>query len=120
MQSEVRGFVRDHKDVQEMSMPGGARIRWLITHRDNAPNFSMRLITVEKGKSTPYHLHDYEHEMYIISGSGEITIGDKISRIKPDSFVFVPPNIYHGMTAESDMKLICIVPIKAAKEALGP
>jgi quercetin dioxygenase-like cupin family protein len=119
MQSQVKGFVKDHKEVQEMSMPGGARIRWLITHRDNAPTFSMRLITVEKGKNTPYHVHDYEHEIYMISGTGEVTIGDKVFKSKADSFIFIPPNVYHGMKAETDMKMICIVPIKAAKEILG-
>ena len=50
---------------------------------------------------------------------GEVTIGDKVFKSKADSFVFIPPNVYHGMKAETDMKMICIVPIKAAKEILG-
>jgi len=119
MQKQVTGFVKNHKDIEEMDMPGGARIRWLITHRDGAPTFSMRLISIAKGKNTPYHQHDYEHEIYVISGSGKVTIGENLFQAKQDSFIFIPPNTYHGIVAETDMKVICVVPVSAAREILG-
>ena len=70
MQSRSKqvGFVRSSNDVEELEMDGGARIRWLITHKEGAPTFSMRLITVDEGKSTPTHSHDYEHEIFVIEG----------------------------------------------------
>ena len=48
--SKNGGFVGNSYDVEETEMDGGARIRWLITHKDGAPTFSMRLITVDEGK----------------------------------------------------------------------
>ena len=100
-------------------MPGGAMLRWLITHKDGAPTFSMRLITVKKGKETPAHSHDYEHEIYLISGKLEVTIGEGKHVAERDHFVYIPSNIFHQMKAMDDSKFICVVPIKAAKEILG-
>ncbi|PYB69110.1 cupin domain-containing protein [Thermoplasma sp. Kam2015] len=113
------GFVHHSTDVEGQLMDGGASIRWLITHRDGAENYSMRLITVEKGKSTPHHHHDYEHEIYIISGKVRVTLGDSMYVAKADDFIFIPPNVEHGMDAEEDTRMICVVPIKAAKMILG-
>ncbi len=114
-----KGFVRTSSSIREDEMDGGARIRWLITHKDGAQNYSMRLITVDKGKSTPHHHHDYEHEIYIISGKVKVTLGNNTYTATDNDHIFIPPNIEHGMDAIENTKMICVVPIKAAKEILG-
>lgn len=119
MQESARGFVKRSSDIEEMPMEGGAGIRWLITHRDGAENYSMRLINIKKDKSTPYHSHDYEHEIFVVDGSLDVTIGEKKSQAPKDSFIFIPPNAFHGMTATVDTRLICVVPVKAARKILG-
>ncbi len=119
MEKVVSGFVKSYREVKELPMEGGARIRWAITHREGAENFSMRLITVDRDKETPAHSHDYEHEMYIISGKGKATIGKEEHDLNSGDFVFIPPNVFHRIHASEDMKLICVVPVKAAKQILG-
>ena len=42
--------------------------RNLVTHRDDAPNFGMRLFEVEAGGATDHHQHPWEHEVFIVSG----------------------------------------------------
>ena len=119
MQTNIRGFVRRSADIEEFEMDGGARIRWLITHREGAPTFSMRLITIDKGRSTPHHSHDYEHEIFVVKGELSVQIGnEKLSAVKGDH-IFIPPNEFHGMTALSNATIICVVPIRAARMALG-
>ena len=119
MQANTHGFVRHSQDIAESEMDGGARIRWLITHRDGAPTFSMRLITIRKGKSTPHHSHDYEHEIFVIKGKLSVQIGnEELSAVEGDH-IFIPPNEFHGMTALNDTSIICVVPIRAARMALG-
>lgn len=114
-----KGFVKNYDEIDNIPMDGGASIRWLITHKDNAPNFSMRLINVPSGSNTPFHSHSYEHEIYVVDGEMEVTIGDEKYHALTDNFVYVPPDIHHGMKAIRDTKIICVVPIKAAKEILG-
>lgn len=114
-----KGRVGNSSDIEEMEMEGGARIRWLITHRDGAPNFSMRLISIPEGKNTPFHSHNYEHEIFIIEGKVKATIDDDEKEAKNGDYVFIPPNAYHGMVAEMDTRLICIVPVDVARQMLG-
>ncbi len=119
MQKSELGFVRNSSAVEKKEMEGGAGIRWLITHREGAENFSMRLIEVPEGKNTPSHSHDYEHEIFVVEGKMEVTIGNKKLPASKNDFVFIPPNVHHSMNAKADLRIICIVPIKAAKEILG-
>ncbi|MCL4412239.1 MAG: cupin domain-containing protein [Candidatus Thermoplasmatota archaeon] len=115
----VQGYARKFDEIEEKDLQGGGKIRWLITHKDGAPNFSMRLITVKAWGSTPAHSHEYEHEIYVIEGKGTATIGAKKFEVSKDSFLFIPGNEYHTINATTDMKMICVVPISAAKEILG-
>ena len=117
--SEQAGFVRNSNDAEELEMDGGARIRWLITHKDGAPTFSMRLITVDKGKSTPTHSHDYEHEIFVIEGKLSVQIGHLNRDATSGAYIYIPPDEIHGMRAMEDSRIICIVPIKAARLGLG-
>ncbi|BAB59356.1 hypothetical protein [Thermoplasma volcanium GSS1] len=120
MNAEVsNGYVKSSEEVKGDVMDGGAVIKWLITHKNGAKNYSMRLITVQKGKSTPHHHHDYEHEIFIISGKVKVKLGEQEYMAGQDDFIFIPPNVEHGMNAEEDTRMICIVPIKAAKVLLG-
>ena len=103
--SEQAGFVKNSNDVEELEMDGGARIRWLIT--------------VDKGKSTPTHSHDYEHEIFVIEGKLSVQIGHLNQDAPAGAYIYIPPNEIHGMRAMEDSRIICIVPIKAARLALG-
>jgi quercetin dioxygenase-like cupin family protein len=64
-------FVK-YKDVKE-EIPTkkgikGLTIKWLITDKDGAKNFAMRLFEVEPGGNTPWHQHDWEHEIIVLEG----------------------------------------------------
>lgn len=112
--------VKKSSEIEELDLEGGGKIRWLITHRDGADKFSLRLITVPEGKSTPSHKHDYEHEIFVISGEGDAVLDGKIFTLGEDSFIFVPGGVFHTVKARKKMKMICVVPIEAAKKILGP
>ncbi|MEM4098064.1 MAG: cupin domain-containing protein [Candidatus Micrarchaeaceae archaeon] len=114
-----KSFVNSFEEINEIKMEGGARIRWLITHKDGAPTFSMRLISIDKGKETPAHSHDYEHEIFVVHGKGEVILENESHNIEDGKFIYIAPNTFHKIHANEDMNIICIVPIRAAKQALG-
>ena len=68
--------VKNHTEVpaNDVTMEGaaGCRVRWLIGEGDKAPNFAMREFEVAPGGHTPKHFHDYEHEVYVLAGSGMV------------------------------------------------
>jgi quercetin dioxygenase-like cupin family protein len=112
-------LVKKASEVEEMDLEGGGKIRWLITHRDGADKFSMRLVRIPKGKNSPDHEHDYEHEMFIIEGDGEAILDNKKIPVGKDSFLFIPGGVHHTIKAISDLVIICMIPISAAIKILG-
>ena len=89
----------------------GVRIRWLITEKDGAPTFLMRHFTVEAAGFTPYHDHNWEHEVYILEGQGKIRYEDREEKIQPGDAILVPPGRKHQFRAGTEaLKFICLVP----------
>jgi quercetin dioxygenase-like cupin family protein len=94
----------------------GASIRWLIDDdHDGAPTFSLRMIEIEPGGSSPHHIHPYEHENFIVEGQGSVLIGDISYDLKVGDIAFVPPNTMHqySNTGSTPFKFLCGIPIKA-------
>ena len=98
-----------------MQMEGvkGVTMRIMVGRSDGAPNFAMRHFTVEPGGYTPHHSHDYEHEVFIVEGSGRIEQDGEFKDIRAGDVVFVQPNKIHQFinTGESPMKFLCMVPV---------
>ncbi len=112
-------FVIRSEDVPTLPLTDKSTIKWGITHRNGAKNYSMRYIEVEAGGSTPEHSHFYEHEIFIIKGSGTTIIDGVTEVVKPGDFIFIPGEKKHTIKAKEKMEMICVVPIEAAKLLLG-
>ncbi|MEJ2201543.1 MAG: cupin domain-containing protein, partial [Desulfuromonadaceae bacterium] len=61
-------------DVFPVRLDGaaGASRQVPIGRADGAPNFSIRVFTLQAGGHTPYHSHESEHLNYILEGRGEV------------------------------------------------
>lgn len=81
---------------------------------DGAPSFSMRVFTLEAGGHTPYHHHPWEHENYILAGSGVLRTEDGSERpIKAGDFVLILPGEKHqfrNTSEKAELQFICLVP----------
>lgn len=101
---------------QTMTMPGaeGVRMRLMVGREDGAPNFAMRLFEVQPGGHTPLHQHNYEHEILILDGRGEVMDGEAgVARpINAGDVLFIPANQTHQFrnSAEQPLKFMCLVP----------
>ena len=73
----------------------------------------MRVFDVEPGSSTPYHSHDWEHEVYVLSGRGVVVEEGKETQIAKDSVVFVLANEQHCFKNNGNeiLRMICVIPI---------
>ena len=88
------------------------RIRCLIGPDDAAPSFSMRQYEVAPGGHTPKHTHAYEHEVFVLEGSGVVLEGDREHALRSGSAVYVPPNQLHQFrnTGPGPLKFLCLIP----------
>ncbi len=87
-------------------------IRWLVSKDDGAPNFYMRLFTIKKGGYTPYHKHNYEHEVFVLSGDGIVKIDEKEYSLSGGMVITVPADIMHQFSnnANRDFEFLCLIP----------
>ncbi len=79
-----------------------------------AENFIMRRIVIKAGGSMPNHTNSVEHEQYVLAGSAEVGIGDKVYHIKQDDVLLIPAGVPHWYraSAEEDYIFICLIPNK--------
>ncbi len=97
-------------------------IRWLVGPSDGAGNFYMRLFRVEPGGHINAHFHPWEHEIYILEGTGTIRLGKTKVDVREGFAVYIPPNVEHEYWAgDQGMRFICVIPAKpTAREREAP
>jgi quercetin dioxygenase-like cupin family protein len=95
-----------------MKGASGATRQVPIGKADGAPNFSIRVFTLEPGGHTPHHMHESEHLNYILQGRGEVLDGDAPRAVSAGDFIFVPPSQRHQYrnTGTEALVFMCIVP----------
>lgn len=91
----------------------GVTVRWVIGEQDGAPNFAMRIFEIQPNHSTPYHQHAWEHEVFVLDGTGAVHIEDGQSPISAGSVVYVPGMEMHQFANRGQdlLRFICVVPI---------
>lgn len=103
------------EDVPQEKVEGSkdALIQWLIKKEDGAPNFALRRIVLKEGGCSPHHSHNYEHEIYVLSGKGKAFIEEKEYALKEGSFILIKPNLKHQIknTGKEEFIFLCIIPI---------
>ena len=108
--------VQSHRDVelQQVNMQGaaGCQVRWLVGEADGAPNFAMRQFEIAPDGHTPRHSHPYEHELYVLEGTGVVHEGDVEHPLAAGDVIFVAPDDVHQFrnTGKVPLKLLCMVP----------
>ncbi len=112
--------VQNLRDVplRPVTMEGshGCTVRWLLAESDGAPNFAMRQFEVEPGGYTPRHHHPYEHEVFVLEGTGIVMQGDQEHPLRAGDVVLVQPDEVHQFrnTSEVPLKFLCLIPNSAA------
>jgi quercetin dioxygenase-like cupin family protein len=93
----------------------GVAARVLIGKKDGAKNFCMRVFEFTPGGHTRRHTHEWEHEMFIHSGYGEIYHNGKWNPVEAGKAVFMPGNEEHQIrnNGKEQLIVICLVPPKA-------
>ena len=100
------------KTAVEMEGASGAFRQVPIGKADGAPNFSIRVFTIEPYGHTPHHGHESEHLNYVISGKGVAMEGDDSRAIRQGDFILVKPHEIHQYRNEGKEPLVfmCMVP----------
>ena len=92
----------------------GVTVRWVISEKDGAPNFAMRVFEVEPGAASPFHSHSWEHEVYILDGKGYVRDKDGQKPFQEGDVIFVAPEEKHQFVNDGDsvLRFICVIPLQ--------
>ena len=110
-----------YSDAEALNYSGdavkGVTGRVVIGKDDGAAHFCMRVFTVEPGGFTPKHAHDWEHEILIHSGHGQVLREGVWQDVSTGSIIFIPGNEEHQLRNNGDVTFVfaCLIP-KGAPE----
>jgi quercetin dioxygenase-like cupin family protein len=108
-------IVKDYRQVtpEPAAEAPGVTVRWVISEKDGAPNFAMRVFEVEPGAASPFHTHPWEHEAFILAGKGHLRAEDSQTPFREGDVVFVAPDEKHQFVNDGDttLRFICVVPL---------
>jgi quercetin dioxygenase-like cupin family protein len=112
------GLIRNIRDAArtrvEMAGVSGVTMAVMLGREHGAPHFALRQFVVEPGGHSPRHSHDYEHEVYVVEGSGTVLLNGKENEIKAGDVVYVPADHEHQFRARDDgagLTFLCLVPV---------
>ena len=86
--------------------------RLLLGSGDGVPHFSARYFEVGPGGRTPSHRHDFEHEIIVLDGTGELITADTRIPIGSGAAVFISPMEQHHLEnrGSGNLTILCMVP----------
>ena len=107
-------LVRNCTDVDVIVPYAGLQKRVVIGPKQGAPTFVMRIFDLRPGVSTPYHSHDWEHEVFVVSGSGVVTDEKGETSLEATDAVLVAPLEMHSFknTGQATFRFMCLVPLR--------
>jgi quercetin dioxygenase-like cupin family protein/SAM-dependent methyltransferase len=89
-------------------------IRRLIDAPDGADRFLMSMFELGRSGATPPHQHEWEHEIYVLSGSLRLELPDerKALALRAGDVVFIPRGEPHGLATGPDetARLLLVAP----------
>ena len=107
-------LVRNRDDVAPVTYSDdskGVEMRPLLTEREGAPNFAMRVFALAPDGHTPFHTHAWEHQVYVLSGTGTVRSASGERPLRSGDAVFVAPQEAHQFRAgHQGLQFICCVP----------
>jgi len=69
----------------------GMTVRWLVSDLEEQPKFAMRLYELQPGAATISHVHDWEHQVFVLSGQGNVVGEGYECLLREGDVVYVPP-----------------------------
>lgn len=106
--------VRHYTQVPASQVEGlpEVTVRWVIAEGDGAPHFAMRIFEVPAGGSTEHHTHWWEHEVYVLGGSGHIRSDQGDLPLGEGTVALIYGGERHQLVNDGDepLRFICLVP----------
>lgn len=108
--------VAHYTDAAEKVFSGegvsGVTGRVAVGRADGADRFCMRVFELAEGGYTPRHAHDWEHEIFVHAGGGEVLREGQWVPIHPGYALFIPGGEEHQIrnAGAEPFVFVCLIP----------
>jgi len=86
-------------EIEGMRFPAGRHTRVMVGEGAlQAERFCQGYVVIPPGASVPEHAHEQEEVYLVLSGNGEIKIGDETRPIQGVSSVYIPSGLPHTLS----------------------
>ena len=89
----------------------------LVTLEDAPPTGTLTYSEIPPDGTSSHHIHPWEHEVYILRGSGTLVCDGREYPVKAGDAMYIPPNVDHytrNNGGEGDIHRIEVNPLSAA------
>ncbi|MBS3787879.1 cupin domain-containing protein [Candidatus Bipolaricaulota bacterium] len=101
----------EKREVTDLDEAENVEKEVLLGDPEGVETFAMRRFTLGNGGHTPYHYHNWEHEIYVLDGRGKIRTEQGGRELSGGDAVYVPSNEKHQLVSESEgFAFLCLVP----------
>lgn len=108
----IRNIAEAPTKPVQMEGVKGVRMAVMVGREHGAPTFALRSFIVDPGGHSPRHQHDYEHEVFVVGGGGEVLLDGAYRPLREGDVVYVPADHEHQFRAgPAGLRFLCLVPV---------
>lgn len=111
MTATVKYAVLRPDQIASHDRGGGARTTPLVMPSVGATTFINGMTEFGPGAAIPFHSHNCEESVVLLSGHAYLDIDGEVQELKPLDTTFIPPNVPHrfrNMSQTEPMKILWI------------
>ena len=114
---ESVAFSRGRQSLEHSVWYNGSLMTFLATSEDTHGQFALIEAVARKGNVPPPHIHHREDEIfYVLEGEVVVSVGDRTIKGTPGTMVFLPRDVAHSFTIESEQSRMLILLTPAGLE----
>ena len=107
---ESVAFGRGRQSLDHSVWYNGSLLTFLATGEDTQGQFALIELVARKGNVPPPHVHHREDEIfYLLEGELTVSVGDRIIKATPGTMVFLPRNLQHSFTIDSEQARMLVL-----------
>ena len=114
---ESVAFSRGRQSLEHSVWYNGSLMTFLATSEDTHGQFALIEAVARKGNVPPPHIHHREDEIfYVLEGEIVVSVGDRTIKGTPGTMGFLPSDVPHSFTIESEYGRMLILLTPAGLE----
>ena len=114
---ELIAFGRGRQSLGQSVWYSGHLMTFLATGEDTQGQFALIELVARRGNVPPPHIHHREDEtFYVLEGELTVSVGGRTIKATPGTMVFLPRDVVHSFTINSDQARVLVLLTPAGAE----